>query len=84
MSRPASSLQWVERIAVLEQKVAAVSEELADQNKKVMEELRSTETKLDELLALKHKGMGAFWLASLIGITGILSWLSSFVQWVKG
>ncbi len=40
----------------------------------------SVDAKLDELLALKNKGMGAFWLASiLIGaiFTGLVTFISN-------
>lgn len=39
--------------------------------------------KLDELLALKHKGLGAFWLASIIigaAFTAALSLFSNFFR----
>lgn len=50
----------------------------------VKDELREINAKLDDLLALKYKGAGAFWLAtSLFGIsfagliTMVLSWWRS-------
>lgn len=41
-------------------------------------ERRAQTGKLDELLALRHKGVGAFWLASTllgVGIVGFFQWL---------
>lgn len=49
------SLTQAERIAALEVKVDDFSRELKEQSQK-----------LDDLLALKNKGMGAFWLASTL------------------
>jgi hypothetical protein len=43
-------------------------------------QLTSMDHKLDDLLALKHKGAGAFWSASVIfGIS-----ITAFVEAVKG
>ena len=56
-----------ERIARLETEVSILREELKDANRK-----------LDDLLALKAKGAGAFWLMSILfgaGFAAILSWL---------
>jgi len=50
-----------ERIALLEYKHDMRVEELIEINKK-----------LDELLALRHKGIGAFWLASSLFGTSII------------
>ena len=49
--------------------------------KKALDEMKivhkSMDQKLDSLLALKHKGAGAFWAASIIfgtSIIGLVSW----------
>lgn len=39
------------------------------------------EGKLDELLALKNKGAGAFWLASIIFGAGMVGIVTSLLQW---
>ena len=46
--------------------------------------MTSMESKLDELLDLKSKGMGAFWLASLVVGTIISLAGSSLIDWVRG
>lgn len=61
-----------ERIAVLETRMAAL-----DQRTEAMD------GKLDELLALRHKGIGAFWLASALTGTGIIGALSVLWQWIS-
>lgn len=61
-----------ERLASLETRMLAAEE----RDKEIID-------KLDDLLALKNKGMGAFWLASiLIGaiFTGIVSFVSDFFK----
>lgn len=43
--------------------------------------IASMDAKLDELLALKNKGMGAFWLASILigaAFTGIVTFVTSW------
>lgn len=39
--------------------------------------------KLDSLLTLRHKGVGAFWLASAVLGTGIIGFLQWFVELVR-
>lgn len=48
------------------------------------ERFQAIETKLDELLELKSKGMGAFWLASLIVGTVLSIVGSNILDWIKG
>ena len=61
-----------ERIAILETKFEAMEENLKDISQK-----------LDTLLELKSKGLGAFWLVGLIfgsGVLGILVTAFSFFK----
>lgn len=62
-----------ERIAVLETQVKTMSDRFD-----------SFEEKLDEVLELKNKGLGAFWLASALIGSGILSGIFSLISWMKG
>lgn len=62
-----------ERLALLEYK-----DELKERTLEAMDQ------KLDELLALRQKGMGAFWVASSILGTGIIGAIALVVQWLKG
>lgn len=66
-------IEWAQRIAVLELKVQQVT----DTNEEI-------KLKLDELLLLKSKGMGAFWLASTLLGTGIVGILIAFTNWFRG
>lgn len=40
--------------------------------------------KLDELLGLRQKGVGAFWVISAITGTGIIGVIMAFLDWIKG
>lgn len=40
-------------------------------------------TKLDSLLTLRHKGAGAFWLASILMGTGIVGFFSAIVEYFR-
>lgn len=61
-----------ERIAVLELEVDLLKEKL-----------RTMDSKLDELLVLRHKGMGAFWLASALFGTGIIGAVVAMYNYVR-
>lgn len=64
-------VETAERIAVLELEV-----------KNLKDAVDSTNSKLDELLELKSKGLGAFWLLSILcgsGILGAIAWLKGLL-----
>lgn len=74
----------LERTASLEVQVDVLQSVL---NKHIVDsESRHKEMnrKLDDLLTLKHKGLGAFWLASALVGTGIIGAIGSFFDWWKG
>ncbi len=62
-----------ERLAVLEYKDS-------------QQELKLTEinAKLDEILVLRNKGLGAFWLATTLLGTGIFGVMAIVFDWFKG
>lgn len=62
-----------ERLAVLEYKDSLREQQLA-----------SMDAKLDELLTLRSKGMGAFWLASALLGTGLIGVLYAVINYFKG
>lgn len=45
--------------------------------------VNSMESKLDDLLALRNKGVGAFWLASALIGTGIIGLVAEIMSWIK-
>ena len=46
--------------------------------------IEDVHVKLDDLLALKNKGLGAFWLASALAGTGVVSFFWWIIDWVRG
>lgn len=62
-----------ERMAVLETKFQTMETEVSEINHK-----------LDDLLALKAKGAGAFWLASSLFGVGFSFVVSFILDWFKG
>ena len=40
--------------------------------------------KIDQLLELKNKGLGAFWLVSLIFGSSLIAALTAVISWVRG
>lgn len=71
---------WVERIVRLEETVKTMTKSIDTQEASQTE----IKEKLDELLELKSKGMGAVWLISAILGTGVLAFVGVFFRWVKG
>lgn len=62
-----------ERIASLETRMGVLIAEQAQMN-----------AKLDALLDLRSRGMGAFWLATVIVGTGIIGFISTILDWIRG
>lgn len=62
-----------ERLARLEERVNALEGKVDNMN-----------DKLDELLALRNKGAGVFWLASTLIGTGIAGAFFQIMSWFKG
>lgn len=50
----------------------------------VMDTLRQTNDKLDDLLTLKNKGMGAFWLISVLMGAAFTTFVGLFTSWFHG
>lgn len=67
-----SNITQAERITALEVRVSDLL--------KCQQEIND---KLDKLLALRNKGIGAFWLASTLLGTGIVGFIVKFIDWWK-
>ncbi|TXH13748.1 MAG: hypothetical protein E6R03_10775 [Hyphomicrobiaceae bacterium] len=65
-------IETMERVAVLEAKVSTLEETI-----------KGMDAKIDSLLAIKNKGAGAFWLASILFGTGIIGLATTILNWVK-
>lgn len=73
-----------ERIAVLETKFSELSKKFDQHVLETRAENQSLEAKLDSLLEIKNKGLGALWLISGLVGSGIIGGILSFIQWIKG
>lgn len=73
-----------ERIAVLETKVSLLSAQVVSHAEETRNEYSSLSAKLDDILALKNKGMGAVWLASALIGSGIIGLVSMAINWLRG
>lgn len=60
------------RLALLEANVTSLVTIMEERDKK-----------LDELLTLKHRGMGAIWLASLIFGSSLLAAVATLISWIR-
>ena len=67
-----------ERMATVEAEVREVRKHQASFERKQ----DAMDAKLDDLLALRHKGIGAFWLASMLTGTGIIGGASLLWDWI--
>lgn len=61
-----------ERIAALETQMEFIKAELTESNRK-----------LDDLLALRNKGAGAFWLMTSLFGASLMGFVSLFFDWWK-
>lgn len=73
-------LQTASRLATLE----AEARETRKSTEKLEAKMTGIDDKLDEILSLKHKGMGAFWLATSLAGIGSISIFAQIIQWFKG
>jgi hypothetical protein len=64
-----SNITQAERIAQLEVRVSEMQKQQQEIN-----------NKLDDLLAMRNKGVGAFWLASALLGTGIVGFLDVMIR----
>lgn len=62
-----------ERLAILEYK-----------DKLREAKLDEIDKKLDDLLALRNRGVGAFWLASILFGTTLLGIINFIIDWIRG
>lgn len=51
--------------------------------KQLKEDVQSMNGKLDDLLALRNKGAGAFWLASALFGTTLIGVVAVILNWIK-
>lgn len=51
---------------------------------KLSKDLESIEKKIDALLELKNKGLGAVWLVTLIFGSSLVAGMASVMNWMRG
>lgn len=74
----------VERITALEVQLSNLQASMTLHMAETEKRHEDTNAKLDDLLGLRNKGVGAFWLASALAGTGIIGAILSFFDWWKG
>lgn len=73
-----------ERLAIVETEVKSIKDELHEHKIETKHQFEIVNSKLDDLIQLKYKGMGAFWLAASIIGSGIGGLLVSLMNLFKG
>jgi hypothetical protein len=73
-----------ERITALEIQLATLQSSMTKHMIDTEKRHESMNDKLDDLLGLRNRGVGAFWLASALAGTGIIGAVLSFFDWWKG
>lgn len=73
-----------ERIAALEVENRRLRSEVTELREEVRRANNDTNEKLDELLALRNKGYGVFWLATSLAGAGVLSLVLQFFGFKMG
>lgn len=74
-----AQLTTAERVTRLETEMLAVIKT----QEKLQESYDNINGKLDEILALRNKGVGAFWVASSLVGTGIVGLFWQLIEWLK-
>lgn len=69
-----------ERIARLEEQVSNLTEDVRE----LKAEVKLMNEQLHELLQLKHKGMGAFWLVSIVIGSAIAVFAKTLIEYFAG
>ena len=72
-----------ERLARLETEVAHILKNQKEYEEDYAKSWAAVNGKLDEILALRNKGIGAFWVASSLIGTGIVSFVWQLFDWLK-
>ena len=73
-----------ERLAGVEVEVRELKKSFEDHKINTTHQFDELKDKLDELLTLRNKGIGAFWLASSLIGTGIVGLFFQLLHWFKG
>lgn len=78
------AMTQVERLTRVEVEVSALRKEFEEHKQDTAQNFSEVKDKLDELLALRNKGAGAFWLATSLMGAGLISGAIQFFKWLFG
>lgn len=73
-----------ERLVSVEVEVRELKKAFEEHKTETKNNFTEINEKLDDLLALRNKGAGVFWLASGLLGAGLLSGFWQFVAWLRG
>ena len=73
-----------ERMARVEVEVIALKESLDEHKKQTVEQFTDIGKKLDDLLTLRNKGAGVFWLISCLMGVGFIGGTVQFLHYMFG
>lgn len=73
-----------ERLVSVEVEVRELKKAFEEHKAETKDNFSEINNKLDDLLALRNKGAGVFWVASGLLGTGIITMFWQFVQWLRG
>ena len=73
-----------ERMARVEVEVITLKESLDEHKKETVKQFSDINTKLDDLLTLRNKGAGVFWLVSSLTGVGLIGGIAEFFQYTFG
>lgn len=73
-----------ERLVRVETEVKALKESFEKHKDHTDRQFEELKEKLDDLLALRNKGVGVFWLASGLLGTGIVGIFFQLLSWLRG
>jgi hypothetical protein len=83
MGGPVMSV-YGERMARVEVQVEELKKAFNEHKEETAKQFSEINEKLDDLLILRYKGAGAFWLAATLVGTGIVGAVAQVFQWFKG
>lgn len=72
-----------ERLVSVEVEVRELKKAFEEHKAETRQDLTEIKSQLTDLLELKNKGMGAFWLASAVVGSGIVSLIWQFIGWFR-
>lgn len=73
-----------ERIVSVEVEVKGLKQQFTEHKDDTSKQFEDINNKLDDLLALRNRGMGVFWLVSSLVGTGLIGGMVTTFDWLFG